>query len=286
MRKIFPLLCALVVMGVIGWYRKGAMNHPEPRMVTVKAGALPRGSELAKEVVGDFEIGNFEVTWSEWKVVRSWAVTKGYDLAGVGDTYPKRGGDQLPVVDVSWYDVVKWCNARSEMEGKTPVYEAKGTVYRSGEFGEGGSDEVTMKSGVHGYRLPLDAEWEWAARGGVCSRGYEYSGSDVVGEVARINKIFSRRASVVGSKKANELGLYDMSGNVREWVWESRGVSFRRSVWDRVFGSRVVDTFRRLRGGSWHDDEDSAKVSDRTAIFPPYNRMPFVGFRVAFGSAP
>jgi formylglycine-generating enzyme required for sulfatase activity len=154
-----------------------------PPMVLVRGGTLPRGSELAGQVVGDFSIGRTEVTWGEWKVVREWAATKGYDLAGVGGTCPANGADNLPVVNVSWYDVVKWCNAWSEKEGKAAVYRANGGVYRSGAF-ENPLSAVTMKRGANGYRLPLDKEWEWAARGGVSSIGYTYSGSNVAGEVA------------------------------------------------------------------------------------------------------
>jgi formylglycine-generating enzyme required for sulfatase activity len=138
---------------------------------------------------------------------------------------------------VSWYDVLKWCNARSEKEGKVAVYEANGGVYRRGEFGYDDTSSVTMKSGANGYRLPFEREWEWAARGGVSSKGYTYSGSDVIGEVAwTYENNTPHEAKAVGGKKANELGLVDMSGNVWEWVW----------VWDLYDGSLN----RRIRGGS------------------------------------
>ena len=130
-KKLVLLLCGLVVWSVSGF--------AQVEMVAVKGGTLPEGSQLKGQVVGDFSIGRTEVTWGEWKAVREWAATKGYDLAKVGHTYPENGGDSLPVVNVSWYDVVKWCNAWSEKEGKTPVYEANGGVYRSGEFGDRGS---------------------------------------------------------------------------------------------------------------------------------------------------
>jgi formylglycine-generating enzyme required for sulfatase activity len=238
-------------------------------MVAVKGGVLPEGSGLAGQVVEDFSIGRTEVTWGEWKAVRDWAVVNGYaDLAGVGGTYPENGGDSLPVVRVSWYDVVKWCNARSEKEGKTAVYQANGGVYRSGEPGSEGSEAVRVKSGANGYRLPLEREWEWAARGGVSSKGYTYSGGNVVGEVAWIDENSGGGAKAVGGKKANELGLSDMSGN----VWEL--------VWDLVDGT--LD--RRIRGGGWYYDANRAEVSNRGHNSLPAFRHYDGGFRVAFSS--
>jgi formylglycine-generating enzyme required for sulfatase activity len=164
--------------------------------------------------------------------------------------------------------VVKWCNARSEKEGKTPVYEANGGVYRSGDFGSDGSSSVTVKSGANGYRLPLDKEWEWAARGGVSSKGYTYSGSNVVGEVAWTSENSPSGTQPVGGKKANELGLSDMSGNVWEWVWD---------LYDGT-------SFRRFRGGGWDNIAISAEVSNRDYYRNPGGRDNDLGFRVAFSS--
>ncbi len=237
-------------------------------MVLVKGGTLPQGSELAGQVVGDFSIGRTEVTWGEWKAVRDWAATKGYDLAAVGGTYPESGANKLPVVNVSWYDVVKWCNARSEKEGKTAVYQANGGVYRSGEFGSYGSSSVTMKIGANGYRLPLEKEWEWAARGGVQSQGYTYSGGNTIDTVAWYTTNSGGATKVVGTKAANELGIYDMSGNVWEWVWYVDGGS----------------PGQRIRGGGWGSIAISAEVSFRDSHVDPDFRINSYGFRVAFSS--
>jgi sulfatase modifying factor 1 len=245
--------------------KEAAAKEISTSTVLVKGGTLPADSALAGQGVGDFWIGRTEVTWGEWKETREWAVGKGYDLAGVGGTYPANGGDNLPVVKVSWYDVVKWCNARSEREGKTAVYEANGGVYRMGIPRD--STSVTMKSGANGYRLPLEKEWEWAARGGVNSKGYAYSGSNVVGEVAWTSENSPSGTQAVGGKKANELGLSDMSGNVWEWVWDFDGTSNRR-----------------VRGGSWFFIAYSAVVSFRDDFSSPDFRDDDLGFRVAFSS--
>jgi formylglycine-generating enzyme len=177
-------------------------------------------------------------------------------------------GERYPVTDVSWYSVVKWCNARSEKEGFGMVYYTRGGWFKGGEvYRRGNEDKIEIKAGANGYRLPRDGEWEWAARGGVKGSGYEYSGSKDLWEVGWYKENSGGKTHEVGMKKGNELGIYDMSGNVLEWCFD----------WRATGASRV------LRGGSWSGYAGSARVSYRN-YYTPSNSNNNSGFRVARSS--
>ena len=250
----------LVAAGFL--FSKATTSNATTNMVTVAGGTLPQSSGLSGQIVSTFQIGKYEVTWGEWKEVRAWGVANGYsDLAGVGDTYPSGSADNFPVIKVSWYDVVKWMNAKSEKDGLTPVYQVSGAVYKTGQSAS------TVNSSANGYRLPTEVEWEWAARGGVSSQGYAYSGSNDVNAVAWYYDNSSNGTKAVGTKAANELGIHDMSGNVWEW---SEDVAYTSS--------------RRVRGGSWFYGAGFCTVAYRGGDGSPVARGGDFGFRLARSS--
>jgi len=174
---------------------------------TFPMGRCPRtGNDLVTPVrnvtVNGFYMSRFQLTQGEW-----------YDVMGVNPGNFTLAGEawrNLPVENVSWFDAVEFANELSRRAGHTPAYTITG-------------DTVTWNRGANGYRLPTEAEWEFAARGGTLSQGFEFAGGNDEREVGWLWANSRNRTHPVGMRQPNELGLYDMSGNVWEWVWDRDG---------------------------------------------------------------
>ena len=162
--------------------------------------------------------------------------------------------------EVSWYDAVTFANKLSQIEGLAACYEGSG-------------ESTQWKSDCTGYRLPTEAEWECAARAGQL---VVYSGSNVVDEVAWHSDNADGKPHEVGQKKPNEWHLYDMSGNVREWVWDRYAPYTGNVANPRGPTSGIT---RVLRGGSWDSYVRDVRISYRFA-FRPEHRYQGVGFRL------
>ena len=171
--------------------------------------------------------------------------------------------DNSPVTCVSWNDAVTFCNWKSDWEGLTRAYRINGS-------------DVTCNFEANGYRLPTEAEWEYAARGGSRSQGYKYSGGNNLDEVGwyRDN---SNIAQSVGLKKPNELGCYDMSGSVWEWCWDWFGKYSAVSTTDLHGPNSGKD--RVSRGGGWYGAALGARVANRNSCDRSYSNCT-IGFRL------
>jgi sulfatase modifying factor 1 len=177
--------------------------------------------------------------------VRNWALEHGYDLGrGVGET------PLHPVSSISWHDAVKFCNSASERAGRVPVYRVAGEVYRTGI-----NNNVTMDLVANGYRLPSEAEWEYACRAGTTTPYYWGNESKpgpenpYAWQTTHKSKGDEVSPGVVGLKKPNAFGLFDTSGNVSEWCWDWFSPEYDRTRMDTPLGPDRGN-WRILRGGS------------------------------------
>ncbi|MDR2149612.1 MAG: SUMF1/EgtB/PvdO family nonheme iron enzyme [Spirochaetaceae bacterium] len=165
-------------------------------------------------------------------------------------------GDDLPVEQVSWFDALEYCNRRSALEDLNPVY----TIDKD-------NNTVICDWTANGYRLPTEAEWEYAARGGALrKKNYAYSGSSDVNRVAWYAENSNAMTHPVGMKQANELGLYDMSGNVWEWCWDYYDWYPTEAQVDPVGPEKSL--YRVLRGGGWSEPADGVRSATRGGNMP------------------
>jgi formylglycine-generating enzyme required for sulfatase activity len=244
-----------MLKGKVGFRVVAKVNDKNlPEMVFVKGGTFQMGSNdgeynekpVHTVTLDDFYIGKYEVTQKEWREIM------GTNPSGFKDC------DNCPVEKVSWNDVQEFLKKLNAKTGKN-------------------------------YRLPTEAEWEYAARGGNQSKGYTYSGSNTTDNVAWYgeNSYYlgsehkNYGTNPVGQKSSNELGIYDMSGNVWEWCSDWYGSYYYKNSSSNNPKGANSGTYRVLRGGAWDNSPAYCRIADRSNYAPTY-RYDDIGFRVVF----
>jgi formylglycine-generating enzyme len=272
-------------------------------MVPIPAGVFQMGdasSGYADQIpihpvqISAFYMDKFEVTKGLWDSVRGWAVANGYSFDNVGSGK----GPNHPVHTVNWFDAVKWCNARSELEGLVPAYytdRGLTQVYKAGQR------SIPFVNWRAGYRLPTESEWEKAARGGLGGNRFPWLDSDTITH-SRANYFSTDEhpydvsptrghnplsvsgsvpyTSPVGLFSPNGFGLSDMAGNVREWCWDWY-VPYPSGPQSDPRGPEVAGatTARVLRGGYWAGSAVFCQVAFRTFGNPQVGSGLQAGFR-------
>ena len=263
-----------------------------PQTVLVEKGSFSMGDEVGELWEGcrpihkvtltySFYIGKYETTFDEYD-----AFCEATGKSSPDDENWGRG--DRPVINVSWWDAIAYCNWLSEKEKLPEAYDSNGNLLD--KYGRISTD-ITQ---VFGYRLPTEVEWEYAARGGNRSKGYKYSGGNNVANVALYwqnsgdqyltgdrdwDRIVENNCCTqeVGSKTANELGIYDMSGNVWEWCSDWYG-NYSSSEKTNPYNDSGSD--RVYRGGSWYSLAIYIRVANRF-YDSPAGAYPDLGFRIA-----
>lgn len=200
--------------------------------------------------LNDFWIGKYEVTQAEWEEIMNYN----------NSTYK---GSNLPVTNITWLEAIHFCNRLSQKHGLEPAYSIL-------------LEEVRIQPEANGFRLPTAQQWEFAAKGGMQSQGNYYAGSNVVDEVAWFQQNSNGQPQNVGRKKPNEIGAYDMSGNVTEWCYTAKSDLPLQTGEIHVQGSNL----RKItKGGSYRTYE--SRLTPWSGSFYYFNqKYEWIGFRV------
>ena len=278
MQKIFNMMMATAMMLFIISCSKEESNPVEPEkkptisMVLIPAGTFQMGN-TCKGVGWNDEKPVHTVTLTNSLYISKYEVTQEQYEAVTGKNPSNFKGENLPVETVSWYDAVSFCNKLSQIEGKSPCYIVTGS-------------NVICDWEANGYRLPTEAEWEYACKAGTNTA--IYSGNLIYEDSTPLDPNLDNigwyvsnslgKTHPVGQKEANAFGLYDMSGNVWEWCWDRYDTTYTSESRTNPKGS-PTGLCRVFRGGSWFGSAYYCRSSHREYYFPE-NKYYYVGFRI------
>ena len=265
-------------------------NFVEPsvlEMVTIPGGSFQMGDissgrdsdelPIHPVTLSPFSMAKYVVTYAKWVEVKDWAERNGYSFNTPGNIGSEKDwhshgnvNETHPVTKITWYDAILWCNAVSEMEGRIPCYYTSSENYRSGKI-DIQNNSVNWEA--NGYRLPTEAEWEYACRANTITI---YSFGESIGSSDANYNSNEGGTTPVGRYAPNQWGLFDMHGNVCEWCWDWKG-AYSTSSESNPLGPSV-GWYRIIRGGSWFFNEESLRSTNRNANHPG-DGNPNIGFR-------
>ncbi|MES2620477.1 MAG: SUMF1/EgtB/PvdO family nonheme iron enzyme [Bacteroidota bacterium] len=274
MKKYFLLLLSFYLLSYTASSQQKNVKTKRPpvdftKFVLVEGGTFKMGTDKPVEKA---ESPAHQVTLKSFYLAKTETTFEDYDrflYETQKDTLPYGtwGRGKQPAIYVSWLDAVSYCNWLSEKEKLSKYYAINKT-------------DVKIIDTAQGYRLPTEAEWEFAARGGNKSKGTFFAGSNQVSEPAWYVDNSDAKSHPVAQKIANELGLYDMTGNVWEWVWDWYDGGYYKSSPANNPSGPAAGNYRVMRGGAWYNYGNYATVYTRQNNHVGF-RQNSVGFRVA-----